>query len=193
MAQAQEQWPSFEGKPMIPLCQINCNELPMRPETLIGVGFLTLFVAADRLPSTHTANGEGWFLRTYGVEQPLNLLEQPSPFESSVKAFPIRWEFIEQDYPCWEDAVNHVADPALLTVFEENRNRFPTHFFSKIGGWPSLIQGGIFTSVTNKPTYIFQVDSESKGQWGWGDNGIGYFGRVLESDQSPWFLDWQQL
>jgi uncharacterized protein YwqG len=193
VAEEHEQWPSFEGKPMIPLCQINCNELPVRPDTLVGVGFLTLFVAADRLPSIYTANGEGWLLRTYGAEQSLNLLQQPPSLESSVKAFPIRWELIEQDYPCWEDALDAVANQALLDVFEENRERFPTHFCSKIGGWPSLIQSSLFTALTEKPNYVFQVDTEAKAHWGWGDNGIGYFGYMLEHGLPQWYLDWQQL
>jgi uncharacterized protein YwqG len=193
VAQEQELWPVFEGKPMIPLCQINCNELPLCPETLVGVGFLTLFIGAQGLPALDTANGQGWLLRTYTAGQPLNLLEQPASLESSVKTFPIRWELIEKDYPCWDDAVDYIADPTLLDVFEVNRMHFPRHYCSKIGGWPSLIQSELFTAFTNKPQYVFQVDSESKAHWGWGDGGIGYFGHVLEHGQFQWFLDWQQL
>ncbi len=178
---------------MIPLCQINCDELPMRPEPLVSIRFLTVFVVADRLPPNNAPNGEGWLLRTYQAGQPLKFLEQPATFRSPVKAFPIRWESIEHDYPCWEDAVASISDPALRDVFEENQDRFPNHFVSKVGGWPSLIQGGLFTSLASKPKYVFQVDSESKAHWGWGDGGFGYFGYALEQGQPQWFLDWQQL
>src|SRR5579871_5413313 len=119
VAQEEEQWPFFEDKPMIPLCQINCNELPLRPESLIDVGFLMLFMGADKLPTDY-ANGEGWLLRTYKADQRLKLLEPPASLKSFVKAFPIQWEFLEHDFPCWEDAVNSIADPELLDFYDEN-------------------------------------------------------------------------
>src|SRR5579859_1320314 len=131
VAQEQEDWPLFEGKPLIPLCQINCNELPIRPESLKGVGFLSLFVAADRLPSIYTPNGEGWLMRTYKADQPLHLMQQPPSLELSLKAFPVRWEFIEEDYPCGDDAADMLGSKRhLLDVLEEYRERFPNHYCS---------------------------------------------------------------
>lgn len=62
---------------MLPLGPSNGNELPVRPDTLSGVRFLSLFVEADRLPTSAAANGQGGLLRTYKAEPPLNLLKPP--------------------------------------------------------------------------------------------------------------------
>lgn len=191
IAQAHEAWPLFQGEPMMPLCQINCTELPMRSEALIHVDFLTLFIAADKLPVDDTANGEGWALRTYKNDQSLTLLEQPTTLKSSTKAFPVRWEMIPQDYPSWKDALDILKENDL-SLFDDHQNLFPNHYCSKLGGWPSHIQSRPFDYFTDKPTYVFQIDSEYKAHWSWGDNGIGYFGCLPKGD-GQWFLDWQQF
>lgn len=39
--------------------------------------------------------------------------------------------------------------------------------------------------------YIFQVDSEEKAGWIWGDAGTGYFGRGSGVAKDQWALAWQ--
>ena len=42
------------------------------------------------------------------------------------------------------------------------------------------------------PKYVFQIDTTGKGNWMWGDNGIGYFGKgTVECTKDDWFLEWQ--
>ena len=66
----------------------------------------------------------------------------------------------------------------------------------KLGGWPTLIQSEIYWAPWNKhpasPEYVFQIDSTEKGNWAWGDNGLGYFGRgTAPGHEDVWTLSWQ--
>ncbi|MHC4974852.1 MAG: DUF1963 domain-containing protein, partial [Planctomycetota bacterium] len=66
----------------------------------------------------------------------------------------------------------------------------------KLGGWPTLIQSEIFWAPWNRhpaaPEYVFQIDSTAKGNWSWGDGGVGYFGRgTAPGKTDEWALAWQ--
>jgi hypothetical protein len=66
----------------------------------------------------------------------------------------------------------------------------------KLGGWPTLIQSEIFWAPWNRhpaaPEYVFQIDSTGKGNWSWGDGGVGYFGRgTAPGKTDEWALAWQ--
>ena len=68
----------------------------------------------------------------------------------------------------------------------------------KLGGWPTLIQSEIFWAPWNRhpasPEYVFQIDSDEKAQWAWGDAGVGYFGRgTAPGRRDEWALSWQTL
>lgn len=41
------------------------------------------------------------------------------------------------------------------------------------------------------PKYVFQIDSEEKAYWAWGEGGIGYFGRGTGEARDQWTMDWQ--
>jgi len=193
IAAPEETWPIFQGEPMLPLCQIKCSELSIVPEVLRDMAFLTLFIAAGRLPEIWSANGEGWLLRSYQTGQPLTALETPLQLKSPIKAFPVRWETIEQDFPCREDADATITNARMREAFEEHYEEFPRHYCSKVGGWPSIVQFGLFEWMPPKLTYVFQIDSEYKAHWAWGDQGVGYFGCALEQDGPHWYLEWQSL
>jgi uncharacterized protein YwqG len=72
---------------------------------------------------------------------------------------------------------------------------FEHHPESKIGGWPYLIQSEVFWAPENRhpanPEYVFQIASERKAHWQWGDGGIGYFGRGTGDATEAWTLSWQ--
>jgi uncharacterized protein YwqG len=189
LAQANESWPIHEGKPMIPLCQLNLTEAPYVPPNLEDIALLTIFISAQALP-LDTPNGDGWQLRTYSSLE--NLIEIVEPDHGSqIRPFPIRWELIEEDYPSWEDVTI-----ALPEEIEDNYyDLFEVKDGSKLGGWPSLIQGEIYWAPFNQhpanPEYAFQIDSEAKAGWLWGDSGVGYFGRGTGQAKDTWTLAWQ--
>ncbi|HEX8776147.1 MAG TPA: hypothetical protein VF735_21435, partial [Pyrinomonadaceae bacterium] len=62
-------------------------------------------------------------------------------------------------------------------------------------GWPTLIQSEIYWAPWNKhpanPEYVFQINSEEKANWRWGDAGVGHFGRGTGVAKNQWALSWQ--
>lgn len=189
VALPHEIWPSHNEKPMLPLCQINCAELPYKPEVLSDTALISVFVSQDNLPDD-TPNGEGWVLRTYTSLEGLVQIDDPKS-TMPIKPFPVRWDVIEEDYPCWEDVEMKLPPD----IEERYYDLFENRDGSKVGGWPSLIQSEIFWAPWNQhpasPAYVFQIDSEEKAQWQWGDAGVGYFGRGTGYSTDQWALSWQ--
>ena len=189
VALPHEIWPTDDGKPMLPLCQINCAELPYKPDALSDIALISVFITQDELPSD-TPNGEGWSLRTYASLDGLVEIEEPKP-TTLIKPFPVRWELIEEDYPIWDD-----VDIKVPPEVEDNYyDLFVNRDGSKVGGWPTLIQSEIYWAPWNKhpanPAYVFQIDSEEKAHWAWGHAGVGYFGRGTGSATDQWAFEWQ--
>jgi uncharacterized protein YwqG len=187
---AGESWPKTNGKPMHALCQLNISELPYRPNGLDDIQCITIFIGPDALPDV-SPSGENWCLRAYkDIDDLIEL-----PFQdtgSSIKALPMRPEIIEEDYPFWDD-LPHECPKELEDNYYDLFQNQPGF---KLGGWPSLIQSEIFWAPWNrhptKPEYIFQIASTEKGNWAWGDGGVGYFGRGTEiGKRDMWAVSWQ--
>lgn len=170
-----EAWPTTGGAPMNALCQINLTELPFRPRGLEDVELVAVFIGPHELPAG-TPNGVGWCLRAYPR---VDALVPLAPAASGIRAFPMRPEVIEADYPCREDLPEDLDD--------EDDDRLPNAGGFKLGGWPTLIQGEI-SWESPSTEYVFQIDSNDKAHWSWGDAGVGYFGR---DSAGEWALDWQ--
>ena len=99
---------------------------------------------------------------------------------------------IEADYPVLDDL------PCALPreIEDDYYDRFPNVSGVKLGGWPTLIQSEIFWAPWNRhphsPEYVFQIDSVEKGNWFWGDAGVGYFGRgTADGHENDWSIAWQ--
>src|SRR5262249_29956463 len=178
-----------DGAPLLPLCQLNISELPYRPGNLADITLITVFMDSERLPS-NTPNGDGWLLRTYNTLDNLIPLKMPA-YHGRIKPFPIRWEYVEADYPCWED-VSLAVPPA---IDEKYYDLFHNEHCTKVGGWPSLIQHRISWSSGSRHLtgidYVFQINTEAKAHWAWADSGMGYFGRGTGDLRDAWRLSWQ--
>jgi uncharacterized protein YwqG len=119
-------------------------------------------------------------------------LTSPVGNDFRVKAFQMRPTVIEEDYPVYDDIAEQIPeglDDSYIDDFD-NTSGF------KLGGWPTLIQSEIFWAPFNKhpakPEFVFQIDSTTKGNWSWGDRGVGYFGRgTAEGHRDEWALTWQ--
>lgn len=163
--------PLWEGEPLFPLLQIRIDELPYVPEQIRHLSILVLFHNLRRHPFD-LPNGEGWLIREYETTE--NLVPLPD-IEHPYKRFPIRWSRVEDDAPGWEDAWDVVdlsavnSDETASKAFFEEFNRY---YQTKVGGYPAEIQHGI-----GLDDFVFQVGSEEKVNWMWGDNGVGYFFR----------------
>jgi hypothetical protein len=175
---------------MTPLFQLNISELPYVPANLADIALITVFVDQDGPPADHRGNGDAWLLRVYPGLAGLVPIGQPANC-TSCKPFPVRWELINADYPTWDDAASMDLPPDIEEDYED---QFETAGSTKVGGWPATIQSEIVWAPFNRhpanPEYVFQIASEPKARWSWGDAGIGYFGRG-KADGSVWTMEWQ--
>ncbi|MBK1810764.1 DUF1963 domain-containing protein [Clostridium sp. YIM B02505] len=193
-----EDWPICNGIPMHALCQINLTQLPYVPESLNDLEFLVVFISPDEYPNNDT-NGVNWCLRAYKRIEELVPLKQIVT-GSTIREFQMRGILIDEDYPCWEDFSDATLQDNPLELTDELEEYYWDNLENvsgfKIGGWPTLIQSEIYWAPYNqhpaKPEYIFQIDSTEKGNWMWGDNGVGYFGRgTKEGHEDEWTIEWQ--
>lgn len=185
-----ETWPTTDGKPMHALCQINLTELPFRPPRLDDLEFISVFIGPDDLPFDEP-NGKNWCLRGYSSLEPLIPLSSGHT-NTHIKPFPMRAYVIEEDFPCRE----YMPCEVPSQINDESYKQFANVFAFKLGGWPLLVQSAISWGAWNQhpiaPEYVFQIDSTEKGNWYWGDTGLGYFGRgTAPGHEDEWALEWQ--
>ncbi|GAB2559730.1 DUF1963 domain-containing protein [Spirosoma areae] len=186
VASAEEGWPHASGKPMLPLCQVNLDEFPFKPEPVSDVALITIFISADELPYSEDTNGTSWCLRAYQTTDALVPLAQVKR-SSPIKPMQMLPEIIDQDFPCYDD-----CPLQLPATFDDDYSQlFPNADGIKFGGWPTLVQGEI-SWAANNPQFAFQIDSVQKARWQWGDNGVGYFGRnTIQTGADRWTFAWQ--
>lgn len=187
-----ETWPEHDDAPLSPLMQINLSKFPFRPKHLQDVELISVFINESDLPSSDEPNGVGWCLRAYSSVSDLVALVEPDSLESELQAFPLQPAIVDVDYPCHEDVEIDLPDE----LDDNYVDHFKTVEGHKLGGWPYLIQSEIYWAPWNKhpakPEYVFQIDSCQKGQWQWGDGGIGYFGRGTAAGfENTWTMSWQ--
>lgn len=185
-----ESWPEYNGKPMIPICQLNLTELPTKPENLKDIDVITLFIDPNQVPDNQP-NGQGWLMRTYADVKSLHKIEKPT-IHSSIKPFQLKPIIVEKDFPCWEDCPVEIPEE----FDDDNYDLFPNKEGLKIGGWPTLVQSEVFWAPLNQhpaePEFVFQIDSIEKAHLSWGDNGVAYIGRGTKPGlEHEWVFSWQ--
>lgn len=169
-----ERWPLSDGEPMLPLLQVRTDELPYVPKQLKDVALFNVFCGPRKLPIDFpAASGSGWLIRCHSSLEALRPLAGDP--KSHLRQFPIRWSLAEGEGPGWEDAWG-VTDLSAFNDLSDAIDLFYDRYkhcsSTKIGGWPSYIQGAPGQSSED---FVFQIGSEEKSNWMWGDNGIGYF------------------
>jgi hypothetical protein len=187
-----EDWPrsQYDDIPMQPLCQLVCADLSYRPSVLDGVELVTIFISIDDLlPMPMSYSGDNWIIRGYSSLDELIAIEPPEDLELTIKPQPIRWRGVEEDYPSWEDFLTLIPDASEDTQ-DQYLATFENHYFSKVGGWPSLIERESFRPLPmGQVEFVIQIDTEASAGWEWGDGGTGHFG--IDWDKNEWILDWQ--
>lgn len=181
-----EQWPTFDGRKMWPLLQARIDELPFVPDELAEIALMTVFVTSEYFAVDNARNGDGWLLRTYASTDGLQPLSDP-PEDSQVRRFPIRWEHRSNEAPDWEDhgtLPEGASDALSRAVFDAFHDEYDRAHATKIGGWPAYVQG----TLTVPGRFVFQIDTEEKAHWSWGDNGTAYFCR---DEHGEWWMEWQ--
>lgn len=184
-----ESWPqwkhpvSLKTTYLTPLAQFNLTEAPYLPEKLRRFKMLAVFIDAEELPYERP-HGEGWVVRAYESLEELVPLTRPD-VEFDIEPFPIQWTLSEKDAPSWEDAwkITDLSDFNCVAD-SEYHDRYTSIENTKLGGYPALIQGELQFGIHD---FIFQIGTEDKAGWYWGDSGIGYFGL---DDKGKWLFEW---
>jgi uncharacterized protein YwqG len=183
-----EEWPVWESKPLLFVCQMNFMAAPAVPSLLAGIQLITFFIDAE-LGNLNRESGANWVLRTYPSLAGLARIAAPANTPKLKKGFECRWEECE-DHP------NH-DDPEIVKPAGSRRPRsgFDNVARTKIGGYASTIQSEPWwghTAHPAEPRYCLQINSEEKAGAIWGDGGTIYLGRgTAAACGDQWFLDWQ--
>ncbi len=193
-----ESWPVYKDKPLWPLCQLNLAEASYRPEILQDVVLLTVFIspdymtmAANIIDSSDENPYAGWYLRSYNSLDDLQAITCPD-HKSPLRPFEARWdEQTSVDYPT-HDTLPIDFDRLGIGDYY-NQEGIETLNRTKLGGWPSCIQSEPwwdYSAEGDEFQYAFQIDSEPKSHWAWGDGGAGYIARS-RNNPNRWALDFQ--
>ena len=164
---AGESWPEYEGHPLFPILQVNCDDVKLPDNPLTDFSFVTLFSVAGDVPRNF---GKDIVVRAYGREDKIVRAEPPcDPLEAPSK-LSLTEEMIS--YPDVND-----LPPGLRVFLEESGENEKVlgpdeKLNSRLGGWPGWVQSGRL-SVLGR--FAFQVDSLDVENWDCGDCTIHYF------------------
>jgi uncharacterized protein YwqG len=185
-----EEWPVWNSKPLLFVCQINLATAPAVPALLADIKLLTFFIDPD-LGEVSRENGQEWVVRAYPFLEGLTRIATPANAPKVKKGFECRWEECE-DHP-------NADDPETVTVKGARRPRsdFDNVARTKVGGYATTIQSEPWwghDAHPAAPKFCVQVNSEEKAGLVWGDGGAIYIARgTAPGCEDQWFLDWQQF
>jgi Domain of unknown function (DUF1963) len=196
-----EEWPEDDGRPMVPIAQFNLSEAPYVPPALADVALIAVYFGQSSDPPDSAANGDGWLLRAYPALDDLQMIDAPpealagiwslSGSDKPITARPIRYKLLAADYPDYEDLPADV-DEELSDAWSDSVGASAG---SKLGGWPSLIQGEISWAPMNEhpanPEFVFQLGAMAKTNFFMPDDGMCYFGRGTGPSRNVWTFEWQ--
>ena len=183
----KEAWPEVNGSLLVPLLQIYIPDIKDGHKIFGDHMLIQIYIEKDHLPMDINRNGDGWKIVFYKDINLLEITETPEP-ANILKPFPVRWKLNEVlDYPCWEEAWEHV-DLTEINENEELNDRFFDEFNryakTKIGGYASYIQ----SPISDEYEFILQISSEEKPGLMIGDNGNIY---IYKSNiDNDWYLYW---
>lgn len=186
------------GKPLYPLAQFYLPALPFVPEGVRHVRWLTVFMG-EEWPAVwdgQDANGDGWLIREYTTADTLIHYEFPA---APIHAFPLKPQFVAEDFPIWDgggvplalaEEITRLEAASGLEYGEDIGN---THCYGhKFGGYPSFCQSGICAEdldMGNGFRFIFQISSDGKSGLNVVDNGSLMFSRHPQSGAWSLYFD----
>lgn len=192
LARPGEQWPMWQAKPLLFVCQLNLATAPAVPPLLADVQLITFFVDPE-LEHLHQENGSNWLLRVYSSIEGLVPLEAPAGAPRAGKGFECRWEEeARDDHPNYDD-----PELILPAGARRPRKQLDNIARTKIGGYASTIQAAPWWGEMDhpgNPRFCLQINSEEKAGMVWGDGGTIYLARgTTAGSEDQWFLDWQMF
>ncbi|MBD8573793.1 DUF1963 domain-containing protein [Pseudomonas syringae] len=153
-----------DGQPLLPLAQFYLPALPCVSPQLANTRVLTVFIAKS-FGEVFAPMGDSWLIREYGYDDELVRKDLTVP-ASFIKAFPLKAEKLEEDYPLWDGGgVPLHLDREICALIKsgdlDSYYDFTTHSYKhKIGGYPSFCQPGVDPGEDFE--FVFQVSSDPK-------------------------------
>ena len=185
-----EEWPGWQSKPLMFVCQMNLAMAPAVPPLLSGVQLVTFFIDPE-LGNLSQDSGSDWILRTYSSLDGLERIAAPAGAPKVKKGFECRWEECE-DHPNYDD-----SETVIPAGSRRPRTGFDNVARTKVGGYATTIQSEPwwgYTAHPAEPRYCLQINSEEKAGAIWGDGGAIYLARGTAAGcEDQWFLDWQSF
>jgi uncharacterized protein YwqG len=183
-----EEWPAWESKPLLFVCQMNLATAPAVPPLLSGIQLITFFID-PALGNVSQENGKDWVLRAYPSLEGLVRIAAPAGAPKVKKGFECRWEECE-DHPNHDD-----SEMVIPAGSRRPRAELENVARTKIGGYATTIQSEPwwgYQAHPGEPKFCLQINSEERAGVFWGDGGAIYVARGTAPDyRDRWFLDWQ--
>jgi uncharacterized protein YwqG len=211
LAKQGESWPHNQaGEPLQFICQLNLLQAPFVPDILKDIALITFFVDKAQRFIAESFPTDSWCVRAYSSLEQLVPLVKPNFTVAErdqwlgARGFEAGWLAQVTDHPIYDDP-ERVTPPGFseedMDEIDERRNEWEHIYRTKIGGYPSNLQHGVYWGdysqdgrdpLENKVAFAFQIASEAKAGLNWVDGGFVYVGRALtrESEQQ-WFVSCQ--
>jgi uncharacterized protein YwqG len=174
-------------QPMFPFMQLCLADLLFIPKALQNTKVLTVFISSDFLDDL-----EGNFcIREYSTLEDLVEKDFGNSIEG-VKPFPLFKQFIENDFPAWEDGDDISSDVADIILRKEECIEYREDIYEekevmhKIGGYANYCRGdhALFKADGE---FVLQIVSDDKAGLEIGQGGNIYFAKNLTTNE------WQAL
>jgi hypothetical protein len=161
-----EEWPTYEGAPLIPLVQLDCRSIGPLPHFLHAISFLTMFVRTDP-----QKRGD-LLIRAYRAGDSVRHVR---PTQNALAEQPnfMRIGPVEESYPDRND-----LPPGLRALLEDELPESPilkekeNRFGSRFGGWPAWLQE---SGVYSYGEFALQLDRFDVPTLRGGDSAVHYF------------------
>lgn len=206
-----ENWPTWDGLPMAPLCQLNLADAPYVPEIVRDIALITVFAAANdggwvdqtlgyNDPDAVLENGNMWVLRAYPSLNGLVEITQPR-LPGGYSSVRVDWELDEANPPC---SCLFFKRPEMYERLPVDCDLYDEYFFEggKLGGWPTVFGDSSDWEPIRRmrerqdtradvPHYAFQLGcDQGTGLHGGGElMDVMFFARD-PSNLSRWVMSW---
>lgn len=179
-----------DGNEMGALAMFFLDDLNAYPSVFKDKYMCSVFISYNILE--HREDSKGYYcVRLYTKDD--TLVPCNWTFFEDGLSFPLKKEFIDNDYPCWDgeipedifDEIIRMENEKGIDYYDDIHESHPC--VHKIGGYPSYIQGG--GGYDPNVEFVFQITSDPKCKFNIVDGGNFYFYYV----DKDWHLYWDFL
>ncbi len=181
-----------KGNLMLPLAQFYLPNLPFISQSISNKKVITVFISQD-LPECFEPMGKNWIIREYETIEEL-CKKEISNSQSFIKPFPLKPEFVKEDYPIWdggglteemEDIICELEEKDGIEYYDDiGVNHEYEH---KFGGYPSFCQSGV--DFGENFEFIFQISSDEKANFNVVDSGSLMFSKNVKTNEWKIYYD----